>query len=204
MQDTSIFDDVLYPYDFTFRVSTFHNDFRATDATGLTKAYVKQKLFKLKEHVEVFSDENQNNLIYNIRANKWLDFNTTYSFTKPDGTTIGRVARKGWRSIWKASYELYDENDKQDLIIQEANPWTKVADALLSEVPILGIFTGYVFNPTYTIKRPNGTLVCLFKKQASFLGRKFRLTKEAEFEAGEEERVQLGLMMMALLERRRG
>jgi hypothetical protein len=204
MSETSIFEPVFYPYQFIFRIGTIHNDFRAVDASGVTKAFVKQKLFKFKEHVQVFADENQAELLYNIRANKWLDFNTTYSFEKPDGTSIGRVARKGWRSLWKAQYELYDERDVQDLIIQEKNAWTKVGDAVLSEIPILGIFTGYFFNPSYTVKRPDGTLVATFKKEASFFGRKFNLYQEAPFEQGEEQRIQLGLMMMPLLERRRG
>lgn len=204
MNETSIFDPVFYPYQFVFRIGTIHNDFKAVDASGVTKAFVKQKLFKFKEHVQVFSDETQTNLLYNIRANKWLDFNTTYSFDNPDGSSIGRVARKGWRSLWKAKYELYDEKDQQDLIIQEKNAWTKVGDAVLSEIPILGIFTGYFFNPSYTVKRPDGTLVATFKKEASFFGRKFNLFQETAFEQGEEQRIQLGLMMMALLERRRG
>ncbi|MFY7840287.1 MAG: hypothetical protein ACOVP7_08415 [Lacibacter sp.] len=204
MNETSVLDAVFYPYQFVFRIGTIHNDFRAVDASGTTKAFVKQKLFKFKEHVQVFADESQSELLYNIRANKWLDFNTTYSFEKPDGSSIGRVARKGWRSLWKAQYELYDERDTQDLIIQEKNAWTKVGDALLSEIPILGIFTGYLFNPSYTVKRPDGTLVATFKKEASFFGRKFNLYQEAPFEQGEEQRIQLGLMMMALLERRRG
>jgi len=75
---------------------------------------------------------------------------------------------------------------------------------LLSEIPILGIFTGYVFNPEYHITRPDGTLVFKLKKQASFFGRKFKLTNEALVEPGEEERILVGLMMMLLLERRRG
>ena len=54
------------------------------------------------------------------------------------------------------------------------------------------------------MKRPDGTLVATFKKEASFFGRKFHLYQEAAFEQGEEQRIQLGLMMMALLERRRG
>jgi hypothetical protein len=112
--------------------------------------------------------------------------------------------RKGWRSIWKASYDIYDQNDKPDLHIKEANPWAKVFDSLLSEIPILGIFTGYLFNPKYNLTRQDGTLVCSFKKNASFFGRKFTLNKEAEFEDGEEDRILLGMMMMVLLERRRG
>ena len=80
MQDQHLLDNVFYPYNFQFKIGTIHNDFVAKDATGITKSFVKQKIFKLKEHVEVFSDESRTELLYNIRANKWLDFNTTYSF----------------------------------------------------------------------------------------------------------------------------
>ena len=204
MQETNYLDNVFYPYDFSFKIGTIHNDFVAKDATGITKAFVKQKIFKLKEHVEVFTDESRTELLYNIRANKWLDFNTTYSFTNAAGENIGRLARKGWRSLWKASYELYDEKDQQDLVIQEKNAWVKVLDGVLTEIPIAGLFSGYLFNPSYTVKRPDGTLVATFTKQPSFFGRKFKLVQDAGFEQGEEQRIQLGLMMMALLERRRG
>ncbi|RYF91574.1 MAG: hypothetical protein EOO03_01055, partial [Chitinophagaceae bacterium] len=152
MQPTTLLDDVFYPYQFSFRIGTIHNDFVAKDATGNTKAFVKQKLFKFKEHVEVFSNESRSELLYDIRANKWLDFNTSYSFTKPDGNSIGRLARKGWRSLWKASYELYDQHDNQDLVIHEKNAWVKVMDGILSEIPVAGLLSGYVFNPTYLVK----------------------------------------------------
>ena len=196
--------DELYPYSFQFNIATFHNDFTVKDSTGDTRAYVKQKMFKLKEHVRVFTDESETQLAYDIRADRWLDFNTVFSFHNPDGINLGKLVRKGWKSIWKASYELYDENDIQDLLIQEKNPWVKVCDTLLSEIPIVGMLTGYFFNPSYSVKRPDGTLVCSFTKNASFFGRKFSLIKENLFEQGEEERIKLGLMMMVLLERRRG
>ena len=204
MQETNLLDNVFYPYNFSFKIGTIHNDFLAKDATGNTKAFVKQKIFKLKEHVEVFSDESRTEVLYNIRANKWLDFNTTYSFTDAGGQPVGRLARKGWRSLWKASYELYDEKDQQDLVIHEKNAWVKVMDGVLSEIPVAGLFSGYFFNPSYLVKRPDGTLVATFSKQPSFFGRKFVLTQDAPFEQGEEQRIHLGLMMMALLERRRG
>jgi hypothetical protein len=196
--------DELYPYSFQFNIATFHNDFTVKDITGATRAYVKQKMFKLKEHVRVFTDESETQLAYDIRADRWLDFNTVFSFHNPDGINLGKLVRKGWKSIWKASYELYDENDMQDLLIQEKNPWVKVCDTLLSEIPIVGMLTGYFFNPSYSVKRPDGTLVCSFTKNASFFGRKFSLIKENPFEQGEEERIKLGLMMMVLLEKRRG
>lgn len=196
MQSTDLLEQHYYPLQFKFKVTTLHNDFTATDSIGNVRAYAKQKLFKLKEHVQVFGDTNQNELKYEIRADQWLDFNASYSFTDAGGDNLGRIVRKGWRSMWKANYQLFDENDQQDLEIKEKNAWVKVWDSLLSELPLVGLFTGYLFNPSYTLTRPDGTLVCTFKKEASFLGRKFTLHKEAEFEKGEEERI--------LLERRRG
>jgi hypothetical protein len=204
MQQTNLFNQNSYPIDFKFKVGTIQNDFTATDAMGNRLAYVKQKMFKLKEHVEVFEDNTQNNLKFDIRADRWLDFSACYTFYRKDSTPFGKLLRKGWKSLWKASYDIYDEKNNPDLHIKEANPFAKVFDTLLSEIPILGIFTGYVFNPEYHITRPDGTLVFKLKKQASFFGRKFKLTNEALVEPGEEERILVGLMMMLLLERRRG
>jgi len=194
-----------YPLNFTFKVTTFSNDFIATDNEGNTIAYVRQKMFKLKEKVVVYSDENKSKELFHIKADKWLDFNTVYNFTAVDNNVqIGKVARKGWASLWKAKYELFDEEGNPDLVIQEENPWTKFWDGLLKEVPIINIFTGYFFNPKYTVKRPDGTLVGRLSKEKSFFGRRFKYDKLADYEQGEELRVLLGLMMMNLLERRRG
>lgn len=193
-----------YPIDFTFKIATLSNDFVAKDADGRVLSYVRQKMFKLVDEISVYADDSKSKLQYTIKANKWLDFSATYSFLTADGRDIGRVARKGWASVWKARYEIFDEQAKQDLLIQEENGWVKVCDALLSELPLLGLFSGYFFNPSYIVTRPDGTLVARLKKQRSLTGRRFQVTKVAEFEAGEEERVLLGLMMMIILERRRG
>jgi uncharacterized protein YxjI len=193
-----------YPIKISFKIGTIYNDFTAFDSVGNTLGNCKQKLFKFKEHVQIFEDTSQQAIKYEIRADKWLDFNTTYRFTDKNGNDLGRLVRKGWRSLWKAEYFLYDENDNQDAVIREKNAWTKVFDGLLSEIPILGLFSGYVFNPSYTVKRPDGTLIATIKKLPSFFGRNFTIENDASFEHGEEDRVLLGTMMLLLLERRRG
>jgi hypothetical protein len=196
--------DYNFPLSLTFKVATIANDFVVKDANGTTISYVKQKMFKLIEDVSVFTNESQTSLLFKINANKWIDFSATYVFTNNVGAEIGRVARKGWSSLWKSRYEIYDENQKQDLVIQEENGWIKILDNLFSQIPLLGIFTGYVFNPSYSVTRPDGTMVARLKKNPSFFGRHFSVDKLAEFELGEEERIVLSLMMMILLERRRG
>lgn len=196
--------DINFPLDLTFKIATLANDFVVKDANGTTISYVHQKMFKFIEEVNVFSNESKSALLYQINANKWIDFSATYVFTNHSGVEIGRVARKGWASLWKSRYEIYDEHLNQDLLVEEDNGWVKVLDALLNQVPILGIFTGYFFNPSYSVKRPDGTVVARLKKTPSFFGRRFKVEKLNEFEIGEEERIVLSLMMMILLERRRG
>lgn len=193
-----------FPLQLTFKVTTLSNDFVATDASGNTVAYVRQKMLRLLEEVQVFNNENRSELNYTIRANRWLDFNSTYTFTNRMGYEVGRIVRKGWASLWKAHYEIFDEKQQSDLIIREENPWAKIFDSMLGEIPLLGILSGYLFHPSYIVTRPNGSEVVRLTKQPSFWGRKFTVDKLSNFESGEEERIVLGLMMMILLERQRG
>ena len=197
--------NIQFPVQFEFKISTLANDFKATDASGKTIAYVRQKMFKLKEDIQIYSDDSRTKENYRIKADKWLDFSTAYSFYSEGNTkSFGKVVRKGWRSIWKAHYQVIDQHEKQQYSVSEENAWVKVGDSLLGEIPILGIFTGYLFNPSYIVENMDGKPVIKLKKQASFFGRKFELTKLGELDADDDDRVMLSLMMMILLERRRG
>ena len=196
--------DLKYPIRFVFKISSFANDFTAKDADNNTVAYVRQKMFKLKEEISVFATENRTKLLFKIKADKWIDFSTAYSFTDSEGKELGKIARKGWASLWKASYELIDQNEKLQYHIREENAWVKVWDSLLGEVPILGMFTGYLFNPSYIVTDIEGNPIVRLKKEPSFFGRKFVVLKIADIDDDDKQRIMLGLMMMILLERRRG
>lgn len=196
--------DYDYPIQFEFKIGTLANDFIAKDANGRTLAYVRQKMFKLKEAVTVYSDDKRNTELYKINADRWLDYNASYSLNNASGDDLGRMGRRGRKSILKAHYDIFDKNDEAEFNIQEENPWAKLWDAFLCEVPVLSLFSGYLFNPRYIVKRPDGTEVIRLSKEKSFFGRRFKMTKLTDLTAEEGERVMLSLMMMSLLERRRG
>lgn len=196
--------DIKYPVNFKFNIGTFSNDFVATDAGGKTLAYVRQKMFKLKEDILIYSNQNKTQIDYRIRADKWIDFSAAYSIKNANGIEIGKVARKGWKSIWKTEYELIDQNQKLQYHIREDNAWVKVYDSLLGQVPVLGALTGYFFNPSYSVLDLNKKAIVRLKKEASFFGRKFQITKLSTIDLDDEERIILGLMMMILLERQKG
>ncbi len=204
IQDKGSFTSFAFPINFEFKIGTLSNDFTATDANGKTIAYVRQKMFKLKEAITVYASTAKTNELYKINADRVIDFNANYAFTDADGDMIGKVGRKGMKSLWKANYQILDNNNNTDFEIKEENPWAKVMDALFVEIPILGMFTGYFFNPKYLVTDTSGNQIARLSKQASFWGRKFKLETLGDLPADKSESVMLSLMMMMLLERRRG
>jgi hypothetical protein len=192
-----------YPLELTFKFWAFAPQMSVVDAQGNLVFYVRQKLFKLKEAITVFADTERTQPLYYIKADRIIDFSARYNFTDASEIPIGAVKRRGMKSLWRARYDIFD-GETSTLNIQEKNPWIKVMDALFAELPIVGIFSGYVFNPVYLVSREDGTVVMRLEKIPSFLSRKFTIKPVAQMSDREEKQVLLSLMMMLLLERTRG
>jgi len=194
-----------YPLDFKFKITTLSSDFNITDKDGNYVAYVRQKMFKLKEDVIVFSDESKSQELFRIKANQWIDFNASYTMTQVEsGKIFGRLARKGMRSFWKSQYDIVDQNDQTKYQINEDNGWVKVLDGIVGEIPIVGMFTGYFLNPSYTVKDQAGKEYFRLKKMPSLFGRRFQLDRMIDIADEDESLVVLSFLMMVLLERARG
>ena len=195
-----------YPLTLSFKIVALAPQIFVRDAAGREVLYVKQKLLKLKEKVRVFSDSSQSQQIYEINADRWLDWSARYTFTDGMGVTVGGVQRMGMRSLWKATYQIMDATGQPILQIEEANPWAKVLDGLLGEIPIVGIFTGYFIHPKYDVKRAgSGQPALHVSKHRSFLESRFEIQNTGGPLASHEEvPAVLGLLMMVLLERQRG
>lgn len=193
-----------YPLDFSFKIIAIASQIYVRDAGGSLIGYVKQKLFKLKEDINVFADESQTHLLYNIKADRVIDFSPKFNFTNGGGTIFGSVKRKGMRSIWRANYEIFDAGGVQVMKINEENGWVKVVDSLVGELPVVGIFTGYFFNPSYIVSRMNDAPVARLKKQPALFEGKFHLEPLDHMSDDEKQRVFLSVLTMTLLERARG
>jgi len=193
-----------YPLELSFKIMALAPQIAVRDAHGQLLFYVKQKLFKLKEAITVFADEAQQVPRYFINADRVIDFSARYTFTLPDGRVLGAVKRQGAKSLWKAHYDIFTPEGAQDLVIEEENPFVKLMDGLLGEIPVLNLFTGYLFNPTYLVKDSAGTAVMRLKKQPSFFESKFAIGELTDIPDETETRVILSLLLMILLERSRG
>jgi hypothetical protein len=192
-----------YPLKLTFKFWALAPQISVVDAQDQTTFYIRQKLFKLKEVINVFADVNRSQQLYSIKADRIIDFSARYNFADATGAAVGSVKRRGLRSLWRAHYDIF-EGEQVILTIQEENPWVKVFDSLLSELPIVGLFSGYFFNPVYLVKRPDGNVVMRLEKIPSFLSRIFTVKQVDRLSSREETQALLSLMMMLLLERSRG
>ena len=192
-----------YPLELSFKIMALAPQISVTDASGGLVFYVKQKLFKLKEEVTVFADAQQTRPLYRINADRVIDISARYNFMDINGINLGSVKREGMRSLWKAHYNIF-EGEALMMTIREENPWVKVLDGLFSRIPIIGMFSGYLFHPAFQVSRTEGTVVMRLEKQPSFFESKFTIRKQVELDEGLETRVLLSLLMMILLERSRG
>jgi hypothetical protein len=192
-----------YPLTFSFKIVAFNPQVKVTDASGQTVLYVKQKALALKEDVKIFADEGQQRQLYQLKANKIIDFSAQYNITSATGQPMGAVKRQGMRSMFKATYNIVDVSGGEAGLIHEENGWVKVADALLGELPFVGILSGYFFNPAYLVDYRGQTALYL-KKQPAFLEGRFTVEKRGSFSDADEGLLLSSIVMALMLERTRG
>ena len=93
---------------FSFLGAKFH----IYDADDKLIGYSKQKAFKLKEDIRLYTDETMDEERLIIQARKAIDFSAAYDVvdSKKD-KKIGALQRKGLKSILRDEWVVLDEND---------------------------------------------------------------------------------------------
>jgi hypothetical protein len=121
---------------------------------------------------------------------------------------LGELKREVVKSFFKASYSLSIQGTKATQItsysISETNPWVKVLDGLLSEVPVIGVLTNYFMHPRYAVIDASGRELLEIRKRPSFFERKFELRGLEGLAGTDEKTMVLASLMMILLESKRG
>jgi hypothetical protein len=173
------------------------------DANYTQVAFIKQKLFDFREHTEIFTNPDKSKKLFNIRANRMIDWTANY-IIEDNEKQLGYVRRHGFASLWKATYEIYNNENQHLYTIQENNGFIKVLDSMLSQVPFLSFFSGFFFNPSYSVVDLNEKLLFTLSKQPSFFSREFILKDESKTTLDNPELVFCSLIQMLCLERDRG
>jgi hypothetical protein len=215
-----------YPLTLIFDLwAVLPNKITVKDLMGITMMRVERAL-TLKHKVEVTAYRQRSQpQVYQVEAEN-LALNPAYDIWDR-GQTIGQIQRQDpW---WKCHYNIYD-GQRLTFRIEEENPRSLTALILVSAVTVsfigmkttvpslrlfgIGLFgwamlmliaigAGYLFNPIYTVKRPNGRVVMRFAKVPSlhpYLS-KFSIKAIDMVNDAEESKALLGIILLILRER---
>ena len=128
--------------------------FHIYDPNGNVAFYSKQKAFKLKEDIRLYTGEDMREEILIIRARQIIDFSAAYDVIDPaSNEKVGTLKRKGMKSILKDEWIIINAEDKEIGFIKEDSMALALIRRFLTNL-IPQEYHGEV----------NGEQVCVFKQ----------------------------------------
>jgi uncharacterized protein YxjI len=92
----------------------FGGEFWFKDSNDQVIAYSKQKRFKLKEDIVLYTDETCAQPLISIKARSVIDFGATYDIVDvTTGESLGAARRKGLKSLFKDTWKILDANGNE-------------------------------------------------------------------------------------------
>ena len=86
--------------------------FRFYDPSGRLVLFSEQRMFKLREDIRVYGDENKSQEVLSIKARQILDFSAAYDIVDTAmNQKVGALRRRGLQSILRDEWEVLDAND---------------------------------------------------------------------------------------------
>ena len=122
--------------------------------------FSKQKAFKLKEEIRLWTGEDMSREVLSIKARRMLDISATYDVT--DSTTsqkVGALRRKGLKSMLQDEWLILDAQDREIGMIKEDSTVLALIRRFIEMASLLipQSFHGFVGNNP----------VCVFKQNAN-------------------------------------
>lgn len=74
---------------------------------GRVVAYCKQKAFKLREDIRLYTDESCATELLTMKTKQVIDFGVTFEVTLPDGSVLASIRRKGLKSILRDTWQVF-------------------------------------------------------------------------------------------------
>ncbi|OAB61652.1 hypothetical protein AY599_02840 [Leptolyngbya valderiana BDU 20041] len=107
---------------YTIRAKVFDlvPQFFIADQQGQMVGYCRQKLFRFKEEIVLYTDRTRESELLRIKARQIIDFGATYDVRLPNGQSIGSLRRKGLKSTFvRDEWLVLDEQGGQIGTLQE-------------------------------------------------------------------------------------
>lgn len=91
----------------------FGDSFHIYDPQGHVVGYCKQKFMRFREDIRFYTDESQSTELFAMKARSILDFSTTYDVLLPEGGNIGSLRRKGFKSMLRDEWLVFNADGSE-------------------------------------------------------------------------------------------
>ena len=114
----------------------FGNEFRVFDPSGQQVLFSRQKAFKLREDIRVWSGDDMQTELLRIGARQIVDFSAAYDvIDSTTNTKVGAFKRKGLKSIVRDEWILMDAADVEIGLFQEDSMGMAILRRFLNFIP---------------------------------------------------------------------
>jgi hypothetical protein len=114
----------------------FGNEFRVLDANGNQVLFSRQKAFKLREDIRVWTGDDMQTEMLWIQARKIIDFAAAYDvIDSTTGQKVGALKRKGLKSIVRDEWILMDASDTEIGKFQEDSVAMAIIRRFINIIP---------------------------------------------------------------------
>lgn len=132
--------------------------FHIYDPHGGLVGYCKQKAFKLREDIRIFTDETCTTELVVIKARNIIDFGATFDITLADGTSLGSFRRKGMASTFlRDSWLAFGPDGREIADLREDGVLLAFARRWIEWVSLLS-------PEKFTLRRAGGEEIAKFRQ----------------------------------------
>ena len=117
----------------------------------------KQKAFKLKEDLRIFTDDTCATELLRISTQQILDIEATYSVAVPTGESLGSLRRKGLKSILRDEWLVFAHSGEQIGTILEDSQWKATVRRIIELAKVL-------MPQSFTLRRTDGREIATFRQ----------------------------------------
>jgi uncharacterized protein YxjI len=115
----------------------FGASFHVYDEHGAVVAFCRQKAFRLREDIRLYTDESMSRELLTMRTRSIIDFGATYDVTLPTGEVIGSLRRKGLRSFARDSWRIFGADGREAASLSEDSTILALGRRLAAPIALL-------------------------------------------------------------------
>lgn len=106
-------------------------------SAGQPICYVQQKRMKIREEINFFSDESQNEVMLRLKKRNVMEFHGATDVLLPDGTVIGQLKKDFGKSLLRSSWEILDTQGNVVATAQEKSMFIAILRRVWGMIPVI-------------------------------------------------------------------